>query len=213
MRNYLDMLRDHDHGWMIDIPPTPLPAVSSDRPSHLLLFHPSIGPLWEVMRQKLGSGRLGYGAEMVIDCSEVRFTQMRLDGSLRVLTEKVRDTPTLFSHQHAPRCRLEDCTIVNEGVDYEDPANQFWRYRVMRRESLTIHLEGDAEFDARGCVLRGHQTFRVPSGYRMTVRPKRDTSGAAQSLEVDMTAKGESPSWCWSYKMSDEGEVTLTLQE
>lgn len=41
-------------------------------PSMVFLFHPGLGPLWDVAAQKLGSGVLREGSEMVVECAEVR---------------------------------------------------------------------------------------------------------------------------------------------
>jgi UTP---glucose-1-phosphate uridylyltransferase len=219
MKNNIAIMRDHDHGWTVEAGEI---SETSEIPSHILLFHPSMGPLWEVMRQKLGTGLLAPGAEMVLDCPEVRIDDLVVDGSFRVLvkepeTEQYTTRPQrVFMHHQTPRCRLEKCTIVNDGIDFDNPGNQYWRCRVVRRESLTIELEGDAEFDAQGCVFRGNYTFRVPAGYRMTVRPNPDAMDDAKEslIAVDLTAKREgSWSWRWVYHLSEEGEVKLALRE
>jgi len=41
-------------------------------PSFVFLYHPALGPLWEVVGQKLRGGRLAHGAEVVLEVAEAQ---------------------------------------------------------------------------------------------------------------------------------------------
>ena len=41
-------------------------------PSFVFLYHPALGPLWEVVGQKLHGGRLAHGAEVVLELAEAQ---------------------------------------------------------------------------------------------------------------------------------------------
>ena len=41
-------------------------------PGFVFLYHPALGPLWEVIGQKLRGGRLAHGAEVVLDVAEAQ---------------------------------------------------------------------------------------------------------------------------------------------
>ena len=101
-----------------------------------------------------------------------------------------------FSHMHAARVRIEDCTITNQGVAcYSSTSTQqsgegsdrdgqssggdieavpdkpcFWKRKVPRSESCRIVLRGRSEFVARGIEIAGDALFEVPDGQCMEVR-------------------------------------------
>jgi hypothetical protein len=93
-----------------------------------------------------------------------------------------------FSATDAARIRLEDVTIVNEGIssphfrtdspqdaeqegEGEGSAACFWKRAVDRKEACRIVLRGRSEFVARGVQLKGDVEWEVPEGYCMEVRP------------------------------------------
>lgn len=101
-----------------------------------------------------------------------------------------------FSHTHAARVRLEDCTITNQGatcygssrVQHSSAGSSsggpasvgtvesapdepcFWKRKVPRSQSCRIVLRGRSEFEARGVEISGDAVFEVPDGQRMEVR-------------------------------------------
>ncbi len=58
-------------------------------PSFIFLFHPSLGPLWDVVAQKVQGGSLANKAELVLEVAEACITQLHVDGSLRVQADSV----------------------------------------------------------------------------------------------------------------------------
>lgn len=53
-------------------------------PGFIFLFHPALGPLWEVIGQKLACGRLAPGAELVLQVAEVAARELDVQGSFLV---------------------------------------------------------------------------------------------------------------------------------
>ena len=46
-------------------------------PGFVFLHHPALGPLWEVIGQKLRGGRLAHGAEVVLEVAEAQARRQR----------------------------------------------------------------------------------------------------------------------------------------
>lgn len=57
-------------------------------PSFLVLYHPSLGPLWSVIRQKLQGGSIAEGSEVVLDLAELRWQDVHVAGSLVIQAEQ-----------------------------------------------------------------------------------------------------------------------------
>lgn len=53
-------------------------------PGFIFLFHPALGPLWDVIAQKLRGGCLEAGSELVLQVAEADLQNLELDGSLLV---------------------------------------------------------------------------------------------------------------------------------
>ena len=57
---------------------------SPGRPPFLFLFHPALGPTWDVVAQKIKGGALAEGSELVLEVAEARVVDLRVKGSLLV---------------------------------------------------------------------------------------------------------------------------------
>lgn len=146
-------------------------------------------------------------------------TKLQVDGSLRIHANDVMGAehtedgePLLVFSERCGRCRLENVTVRNAGVDWRAPDNVFWQNRVTREEQLSIVLEGNSEFDATDVAFEGAHAFVVPDGHRMVVR----ASAAAESgweQELVPLVDGE-PSWRWHYRMdAEDGSIDLHMEE
>ena len=58
-------------------------------PSFIFLFHPALGPLWDVISQKVQGGSLASRSELVLECAEAAITDLDVDGSLLVQADCV----------------------------------------------------------------------------------------------------------------------------
>jgi UTP---glucose-1-phosphate uridylyltransferase len=143
-------------------------------PAFVWLWHPALGPLWQVVAEKVQGGSLGEGSEVLIEVAELCWQEVHVDGSLQVIAEDIvghigGGGEVVFS-ERCGRARLKDVLVLNAGVDYRAEGNCFWKQAVRRRETCCVLLRGRSEFEARGVTIKGHATFEVPDGFRMTVR-------------------------------------------
>lgn len=58
-------------------------------PGFIFLFHPALGPLWDVIAQKIRGGSLLPGSELVLEVAEARLLDVKVDGSLLVTADAV----------------------------------------------------------------------------------------------------------------------------
>lgn len=184
-------------------------------PGFTFTFHPALGPLWSVIQQKLKGGALLQGAEVQLECAEVLWRDVTVDGSLRVEA----DTPLgpldpasgLRSFSDAAgRVRLERVRVLNQGIDRSDPAaNVWWRGKVVRREQCQVLLQGRSEFEARDVTLEGDCSFTVPDGYRMIVSPGVASAEGDVGYRVDLVRlpADQPPSWSWRYAAATTEQI------
>ena len=219
--SFLDLLRNgaevlQEAGWDV-------PAVGSaasylqEGPNVTFLFHPALGPVWSVISQKLRSGSLAPGAELVLEVAEADVEGLRLNGSLQVEAENVMGAverpspgtePRLLYSDRVGRVRLLDVCVENAGVDYGCEDNCYWQRRMRRHETMSVKLHGHSEFEARSATFKGPHRFEVPDGFRLVV-----TQDASGSLREELTPLDGRPSWRWEYNMANERPVDLTLMD
>lgn len=58
-------------------------------PSFIFLFHPSLGPLWDVVAQKVQAGSLAIKSELVLEVAEACLCNVHVQGSLLVQADCV----------------------------------------------------------------------------------------------------------------------------
>lgn len=204
-------------------------------PRFIFLFHPALGPLWDVIAQKLRGGRLVGRSEFVLEVAEADISDLHVDGSFIVdakhpLGQVMRggnaanggtegsDDLIAFGHRQ-PRVQLRNVRVVNRGVDWESQGNIYWEHRVRRRESCKIVLEGHSAFAASDVTISGERTFTVPDGYCMTVSSAAaDASGSADDSGLmirlqKMDSEAHDGLWRWRYSFDAEGSVKLSRGE
>jgi UTP---glucose-1-phosphate uridylyltransferase len=109
-------------------------------PFHLS-YHPALGPLYDIIAQKLRGGTIAHGSALELELSEADIENLTLDGSLSILA-----TVPL----NGGRCTLRNVHLDNAAV--------------------TIHLEGESEFFAERVTFNGDQNIRVANGTRMIAK-------------------------------------------
>ncbi|HEY4254728.1 MAG TPA: UTP--glucose-1-phosphate uridylyltransferase [Chlamydiales bacterium] len=135
-------------------------------PSALFLYHPALGPLYSLIRQKLQRGMLHQGSELSLEIADAEISQLSVSGSLRIQAERV------LGSKAVGRCILNNVSVFNQGIDWSQSA-PFWKMNLHRLESLQIVLKGHSEFDARSVAFTGAQKFVVEDGFRMIVREEK----------------------------------------
>ncbi|GAV90736.1 hypothetical protein CFOL_v3_34140 [Cephalotus follicularis] len=201
-----------------------LPEIeSNDRyvdcgPPYLILLHPALGPIWEVIRQKFNVGSISKGSELQIEVSEFMWKNVQLDGSLVIVADNVmgsimldnKGEPILQYGHRCGRCKLHNVKVRNEGIDWSCGDNIYWKHDVKRFEVFKIILHGNAEFEAKDVVLEGNRTFEVPHGYKMKI-----TSGHSDlAIQLDPIGHNiaDRGSWHWNYKI-EGSHIRLELLE
>lgn len=139
----------------------------SEGPEFLFLYHPSLGPLYSDIRQKIQGGRLEMSAEWILEVAHARVRNLNLQGSLQIYAEKplgqTDSSGKLQFSKHSGRVILENVIIENRGVSWK-ASIPYWKMGLKREEEVKIILKGDSEFIARNVHLKGTHTFIVEEG-------------------------------------------------
>ena len=188
MRNGYDLLKNHCQM-----------KLSS---STLFLYHPSLGPLYEIISQKIWGGEINEGGELQLEIAELFLDYLTLEGSLLIEAKNPcghLEGRTLRYSDRCGKCRLRNVTVRNRGIDRE-AENVYWKNQISRHETLKIVLLGSGEFEAEEATFVGDQTIVVPDGERWTVRGDEITKELI-----------DGPTWKWSYRW-DEEQIRLEQQ-
>ncbi|PIS01985.1 MAG: hypothetical protein COT85_07530 [Chlamydiae bacterium CG10_big_fil_rev_8_21_14_0_10_42_34] len=141
-------------------------------PEFLLLYHPSLGPLYSKIREKLIEGTLHQGSELLLEIADLKISKLVLKGSLQIKAEQVmgrRDNQGVLQYsQKVGKCILENVRIENAGVDWSS-SKPFWKTNVKRNETVQIILKGQSTFIARNVHLKGSYTYVVEDGQVMEI--------------------------------------------
>lgn len=179
----------------------------AEGPSFICLLHPSLGPLYQVISQKITGGMLHEGAELQLEISEIYFENLDLNGSLLIYADNIMgDTDQEGVLHFGPcnaKCFLRNVRVINQGRQ-KRPDQVFWKNQILRHECLKIVLHGNAEFEAENVTVTGSHEIEVPDGHKMTAY---EASG-----KIDFRLeKIERPSWEWKYSVAENHQVLLVL--
>lgn len=141
-------------------------------PSLTFLYHPALGPLYSIIRQKLKGGCLFLGSELQLELAKLELQNLELSGSFRILAERPMEA----------RCVLRNIRVENRGVDWA-LSHPFWKHDWKRLETAEIILQGRSEFVAENGSFFGTQRWIVEDGIRMTLLP--DGSLRKESLKKE----------------------------
>ena len=153
----------------------------------LFLYHPALGPLYEIISQKLRGGRITPTSELQLEIAVLDMENLTLDGSLLIEAKNV-----IGQAEKSGKCVLKNVSVKNSGVDAEAD-NCFWKNQIFRKGALRIHLLGNGEFYAEDTTFTGSQTFVVPDGERWEIR-----EGRMEKTVLDH------PSWQWTYHLEED---------
>lgn len=184
---FLDKLKNHYT--LLETCGFKLPKLPSDEIRLLFDFHPALGPLWSVIKQKLQGGELHPFSELILDLSEAQIHNLTLDGCLEV------HSPTLEG-----RLVLKNVTIQNAGIDLTQE-NLFWKHRIFKSEEMKIVLQGRSEFYAENITFKGPFSLTVPDQTRLIAYMDQDT--------VSFKEEPLSPAPLWTYAFNAENELII----
>lgn len=158
-------------------------AVQLEEPV-LFLYNPALGPLYEIIGQKLRGGRISKGSELQLEISELNIENLILDGSLLIEAKSVANG--------GGKCALKNVTVKNRGIDMK-ASNCFWKNQISRKEALRILLQGNSEFYAEDVAFTGGHTYVVPDGERWEIREGRVVKTVLHH-----------PTWQWTYHLEQD---------
>lgn len=174
---FLDVLRNN-HELLTKFCKMKLPACQREEdflkkgPAFIILIHPALGPLYDIIAQKISRGELKKQAEMQLEIAELHMENVYLDGSLLIKADNIIGTsPPLIFNNQIGRCFLNNVKILNSGIDWQAP-NIFWQNKIKRHGLLNIHLYGNSEFIAENLTFKNNQVIKVPNGKRVIAYEK-----------------------------------------
>jgi hypothetical protein len=188
-----------------------LPEMPAERdfvqegPSFLFSYHPALGPLYSIIKQKIRKGILHHRSELQLEIAELEIENLDLKGSLLIRADQVvghtnaKDS-LLYSWQTG-KCILKNVSIKNSGMSHQ-PLSFFWKNSIKREEALEIHIQGNGEFYAEDVHFEGSHHITVPSGHRMHAHQE----GSLVKFTLEKISR---PTWFWRYCFSKDDSIDL----
>lgn len=156
----------------------------------VLTIDPALGPLYEIISQKIQVGLIGKNSELVIEGSQVKINNLQLNGSLKLLANK-------------GRILIENVTVSNKGLNSRKK-NLFWQ-NTYSHESLTIECEEDGEFEAIGITFKEPLHIHVPKKTRVVAQLVKG--------KIELISKKISrPTWEWQIRFNSKAKPSLTFK-
>lgn len=175
-------------------------------PPFVVFYNPALGPLYQVIGQKIRNGSLAEGSELQLEISELDIQNLHLSGSLLIEADTPlgkKDANGIIRYgEETGKCVLHNVTVKNKGID-RDKKNIYWKNNITRHEAFRIVLRGNAEFYADDVEFLGQLDIEVPDGHRMIATQHQGK--IHYQLE-----KITSPTWYWKYSFDNEDRVNLT---
>ncbi|MDF2550189.1 MAG: hypothetical protein K0S07_1256 [Chlamydiales bacterium] len=171
------------------------------RPPFYVYLHPLVGPLYDVIRQKIAGGKLSLGSELQLSAHEVHLKNVQIQGSLCIQATALVDYSESIAFDRTGRVELIDVSIANEGLKprQRDP---IWQNQLEREGLFSLTLFGNAEFYAEGVAFHESEEILVEDGWRMSVFKE---GGQRQIVKE----KIEKSSWRWTYALTDDLYIAL----
>lgn len=173
-------------------------------PPFILDYHPALGPVWSVIRQKIRGGKLFDNSELRLEIAELEMINVEVKGSLFIEAENVMGSLSkeqIVYNEETGKCRLENVKIINEGINRQ-AKNTYWKNKIERKESCRIVIKGNGEFVAKDVTIKGNQLIEVPANHRVTAYEEKG------KLEFK-TEKISGPSWHWKYSFDNNDAIKI----
>lgn len=154
-------------------------------PSFIISYHPCLGPLYSIIKEKIKNGIMSEGSELILRISDILLEKINIDGSLQIFSEHM--------FEKEGKCILKNVKIQNEGINYSKK-NIFWKNQVYRNESCIIVLHDNSEFIAENVLLEGDYHIEVPKNIRITAYKENDRVHFKKEKIIDQNeAEGNAP--------------------
>lgn len=175
-------------------------------PAFIFVYHPALGPIYEVISQKIKNGKFAKGSELRLEIAEIEIDNLNLDGSFQIFAEDImghknpENELLRYSHESS-KCILKNVTVRNEGIDFA-ASNIYWKNQIKRYESLIIEIGSHAEFYAENVIFNEGQTIVVPAHHRAIAYQN------GQQIHIELE-RIEKPSWYWEYFLNEHNAIVL----
>lgn len=169
-------------------------------PSLLFLYHPALGPLYEVISQKIHQPTLAEGSELQLEIADLFLEKLHLNGSLLITAKNAlgHDSQGILRYSNKTgKCILKNVHVKNKGINRKATQN-YWKNHIKRQECFTLVLEGHSEFYAENVTFEGNLTLAIPDGERWV---------ASQDASGHIHYRIEKPTWRWSYSEAHSGPL------
>lgn len=174
----------------------------------LFLYHPSLGPLYSIISQKLQSGTLSAGAELQLEIAEIFMDRVIIEGSLIITAKNIMgywENEKLHFSSKVGKCIFQNVQIKNRGIEYS-ANNAFWKNVISRKELCYIELEGNSLFIAEDVVIEGDQHIFVPDGKKMVAR---QIDGRVSYQIMPLSVEEEK---LWNVQIDGDTHINLTMK-
>lgn len=175
-------------------------------PNFVYTQNPALGPLWEVIGQKISKGSIAENSELELEIAEIACSNLTLDGSLRIMAERVTGKPSpagrIFTDE-VGRARLTNLSVHNKGLGANKPAAVL-KGTIDRLESCEIILQGFSEIVANNITISGPFKLIVPDGHRATLT---QAPGGKVNVALESIKK---PSWQYTVSWQPDSAPQLS---
>ena len=169
-------------------------------PSFIFTYHPALGPLYQIIQQKIQGGRLGLGSELRLDIAEIMINNLDVEGSLIIQTDGIMghldeaggSRVITYSNQTG-KCILKNVLVRNSGIN-RSASRSYWKDEIIHKEKCEIFIEEGGEFYAEDVVFAGDIRIRVPSGVKVCAKMEDGKLIVTQEVLRDGR-----PSWFYEY--------------
>lgn len=174
-------------------------------PRFHFLYHPGLGPLYSIIKQKLRRGYIEERSELQLEISTVDIENLDLKGSLLIKAKQplghLNPDQFLQYSQRTGKCTLKNVRIENSGIDYKEH-NCFWKNQIYRKEALEILLDENSEFEAIDVIFKGNFKIAVPKNTKMTAKMEGD------HVQFEWTSI-KKHTWDWKYSITKSNLIHL----
>lgn len=161
-------------------------------PSTIFLYHPALGPLYDLIAQKIQGGIFAPDSELQLEIADLFLENFELEGSARIIAQNIlgHDSQGIIRYsQRTGKCFLKNIRVKNRGINRKITKG-YWKNQIKRHQALTIVLKGHSEFYAEDITFEGQHTLIIPHGERWIVTQRADGT---------LSYRVEKAGWEWKY--------------
>lgn len=183
-------------------------------PEFLFTFHPALGPLWNVIGQKIRNLTFHESSQVHISLSEVYIRSFEVNGVFKLEGSAITKNSMMINghgRHHDRECLsrayINNVRIRNKGVDTSSSSLLNYVHGTCQySESCSIVLEGFSEVHIENVTIDGGFSLSVPNGMRAVVEQANDGT-----VEV-LWSRLDSHTPSWTYKVEwEEGSTPKLL--